>query len=144
MSDEDIARLNRGGHDPHKIYAAYAAASKHQGSPTVILAKTIKGYGMGEAGEGQNITHQQKKMGEDALRAFRDRFRIPISDDKIAETPFYKPADDSPEIQYLKQRRAELGGSLPMRKPVKSTLVIPELSAFDKNTAGTEIGRAHV
>src|SRR3546814_1716837 len=108
MSDEDIARLNRGGHDPHKIYAAYAAASKHQGSPTVILAKTIKGYGMGEAGEGQNITHQQKKMGEDALRAFRDRFRIPISDDKIAETPFYKPADDSPEIQRSEEPTSEL------------------------------------
>src|SRR3546814_20656346 len=102
-----------------------------------MLSKNIKGYEMGEAGEGQNITQQQKKMGEAALRAFRDRFRIPISDDKIAETPFYKTADDSPEIQYLKQRRAELGGSLPMRKPVKSTLVSPALSAFDKITAGT-------
>ncbi|MGH8447404.1 MAG: pyruvate dehydrogenase (acetyl-transferring), homodimeric type [Solimonas sp.] len=137
MSDEDIARLNRGGHDPHKIYAAYTAASQHTGSPTVILAKTVKGYGMGEAGEGQNITHQQKKMGEEALRAFRDRFRIPISDDQIAETPFYKPADDSPEIQYLKERRAALGGALPQRRPVKSTLAIPELAAFDKITAGT-------
>ncbi|WP_028007309.1 pyruvate dehydrogenase (acetyl-transferring), homodimeric type [Solimonas flava] len=137
MSDEDIARLNRGGHDPHKIYAAYAAASRHEGSPTVILAHTVKGYGMGEAGEGQNITHQQKKMGEDALRAFRDRFRIPISDEKIAETPFYKPADDSPEIQYLKQRRAALGGSLPARRPMRVQLEIPPLAAFDKITAGT-------
>jgi len=137
MSDEDIARLNRGGHDPHKIYAAYDAAVKHEGSPTVILAKTIKGYGMGEAGEGQNITHQQKKMGEEALRVFRDRFRIPISDDKIAETPFYKPADDSPEIQYLKARRAALGGALPVRRPVRAALAIPELASFDKITAGT-------
>ncbi|WP_020647860.1 pyruvate dehydrogenase (acetyl-transferring), homodimeric type [Solimonas variicoloris] len=137
MSDEDIARLNRGGHDPHKIYAAYAAASRHEGSPTVILAHTVKGYGMGEAGEGQNITHQQKKMGEDALRAFRDRFRIPISDEKIAETPFYRPADDSPEIQYLKQRRAALGGSLPARRPTQVRLEIPPLAAFDKITAGT-------
>ncbi|SER01836.1 pyruvate dehydrogenase E1 component [Solimonas aquatica] len=137
MSDEDIARLNRGGHDPHKIYAAYAAASQHTGSPTVILAKTVKGYGMGEAGEGQNITHQQKKMGEDALRAFRDRFRIPISDDQIASTPFYKPAEDSPEIQYLKARRAALGGSLPARRPVKTALSIPPLSSFEKLTAAT-------
>jgi pyruvate dehydrogenase E1 component len=137
MSDEDIARLNRGGHDPHKIYAAYDAASRHEGSPTVILAKTIKGYGMGEAGEGQNITHQQKKMGEEALRAFRDRFRIPISDDKIAEAPFYKPAGDSPEIRYLNERRAKLGGALPSRRPVKAALAIPELSAFEKITAGT-------
>src|SRR5207302_5443115 len=91
LSDEDIWRLNRGGHDPHKVYAAYAAAVKHEGTPTVILAKTVKGYGMGEAGEGQNITHQQKKMGEEALKAFRDRFQIPVPDDKIAETPFYRP-----------------------------------------------------
>ncbi|TJY63265.1 pyruvate dehydrogenase (acetyl-transferring), homodimeric type [Sinimarinibacterium sp. CAU 1509] len=137
MSDEDIARLNRGGHDPHKIYAAYAAASKHTGSPTVILAKTVKGYGMGEAGEGQNITHQQKKMGEDALKAFRDRFQIPISDEEIAKTPFYRPADDSPEIQYLKERRKALGGPLPERRPVNEVLEIPPLASFDKQLAGT-------
>jgi len=132
MSDEDIGRLNRGGHDPHKIYAAYAAASKHSGTPTVILAKTVKGYGMGEAGEGQNITHQQKKMGEDALRAFRDRFQLPISDAQIKDTPFYKPADDSPEIQYLKTRRAALGGYLPARRPVGEALEIPGLAIFDR------------
>ena len=91
MSDEDIWRLNRGGHDPHKVYAAYAVAARHRGQPTVILAKTVKGYGMGEAGEGQNITHQQKKMGEDALKAFRDRFRIPILDDEIADAPSTAP-----------------------------------------------------
>ncbi|HEY1076774.1 MAG TPA: pyruvate dehydrogenase (acetyl-transferring), homodimeric type [Fontimonas sp.] len=137
MSDEEVAQLNRGGHDPHKIYAAYAAASEHTGSPTVILAKTVKGYGMGEAGEGQNITHSQKKMGEEALKAFRDRFQLPISDDKIAHTPFYRPADDSPEIQYLKARREALGGSLPARKPNLTPLQIPELSLFDKITAGS-------
>lgn len=132
MSDEDIGRLNRGGHDPHKVYAAYAAASKHVGSPTVILAKTVKGYGMGEAGEGQNITHQQKKMGEDALKAFRDRFQIPISDEQIKDTPFYKPADDSPEIQYLQARRKALGGYLPQRCPPRETLEIPPLTIFDR------------
>lgn len=136
-SDEQIAQLNRGGHDPHKIYAAYAAAVKHKGSPTVILAKTIKGYGMGEAGEGQNITHQQKKMGEEALRAFRDRFRIPISDDQIANTPFYRPPEDSPEIRYLKQRREALGGFLPARVVKEETLAIPPLSAFERITAGS-------
>jgi len=104
MSDEDIWRLNRGGHDPHKVYAAYAEAVEHKDRPTVILAKTVKGYGMGEAGEGQNITHSQKKMGEHALKAFRDRFNIPISDDEIAETPFYKFADDSEEMQYLRKQ----------------------------------------
>jgi pyruvate dehydrogenase E1 component len=136
-SDDQIAALNRGGHDPHKIYAAYAAAVKHEGSPTVILAKTVKGYGMGEAGEGQNVTHQQKKMGEDALKAFRDRFEIPVTDDQIASLPFYKPAEDSPEIQYLKARRAELGGSLPVRIPNNETLEIPPLATFDKITGGT-------
>ena len=137
MSDDDIAKLNRGGHDPHKVYAAYAAASKHTGSPTVILAKTVKGYGMGEAGEGQNITHQQKKMGEDALKAFRDRFQLPISDDQIADTPFYKPAEDSPEIKYLRERREALGGYLPSRRSVGEVLEIPPLSAFERITAGS-------
>ncbi|TXT18798.1 MAG: pyruvate dehydrogenase E1 component, partial [bacterium] len=110
MSDEDIWRLNRGGHDPHKIYAAYAAASKHTGQPTVILAKTIKGYGMGASGEAQNPTHQAKKMALEDLRAFRDRFRIPISDEDLPNLPFYRPADDSPEMKYLQARRAALGG----------------------------------
>jgi len=137
MSDDDIGKLNRGGHDPHKVYAAYAAASSHKGSPTVILAKTVKGYGMGEAGEGQNITHQQKKMGEDSLKAFRDRFQIPISDDQIASTPFYKPAEDSPEIKYLRERREALGGYLPSRRAQGEVLEIPPLSAFERITAGT-------
>ena len=137
MSDDDIGKLNRGGHDPHKVYAAYAAASKHTGSPTVILAKTVKGYGMGEAGEGQNITHQQKKMGEEALKAFRDRFQIPISDDQIASTPFYKPAEDSPEIKYLHERRQALGGYLPSRRAKGEVLEIPPLAAFERILAGT-------
>lgn len=138
MTDDDIWRLNRGGHDPHKIYAAYAAAVKHRGQPTVILAKTVKGYGMGEAGEGQNITHQQKKMGEKALRAFRDRFNIPISDDQIGQTPFYRPPEDSPEIRYLKQRREALGGYLPARRREAPPLQIPDLSIFDMMLKGTE------
>ena len=116
MTDEDLWRLNRGGHDPHKVYAAYHDAVRHTGQPTVILAKTIKGYGMGEAGEGQNFTHQQKKMGEEALRRFRDRFHIPVSDDDLAATPFYRPPEDSPERRYLKERCAALGGFLPARR----------------------------
>ena len=131
MSDEDVWRLNRGGHDPHKVYAAYDAAVKHTGQPTVILAKTVKGYGMGEAGEGQNITHQQKKMGEQALKAFRDRFDIPISDDEIADTPFYRPPEDSPEIKYMHERRQALGGFLPTRRTHVEPLAVPELSAFE-------------
>jgi pyruvate dehydrogenase E1 component len=130
MSDDDIWRLNRGGHDPHKIYAAYAAAVKHTGQPTVILAKTIKGYGMGEAGEGQMITHQQKKMGTTSIRAFRDRFAIPIPDDKLDEIPFFRPADDSPEMQYLRGRVAAMGGSLPQRRQKAAPLEVPELGAF--------------
>src|SRR5699024_7764730 len=130
MTDEDIARLNRGGHDPHKVYAAYAAAVKHKGQPTVILAKTIKGYGMGEAGEGQNITHQQKKMAENALRYFRGRFHIPIPDDEVAEAPFYKPDENSPEAKYLQERRRALGGYLPVRRVNAKPLEIPELAAF--------------
>jgi pyruvate dehydrogenase E1 component len=137
MTDEDVAQLNRGGHDPHKVYAAYAAAVKHTGTPTVILAKTVKGYGMGEAGEGQNITHQQKKMGEEALKAFRDRFQIPVADEKIAQTPFYRPPEDSPEIQYLKARRQALGGPLPFRNRKSDALAIPPLSSFERITAGT-------
>jgi pyruvate dehydrogenase E1 component len=134
LSDDDVWRLNRGGHDPHKVYAAYAAAIKHEGQPTVILAKTVKGYGMGISGEGQNITHQQKKMGEDSLKVFRDRYHIPISDDELGATPFYKPPEDSPEIQYLKDHRKALGGYLPNRRPVADALPIPELSAFKNLT----------
>jgi len=131
MSDDDIWRLNRGGHDPHKIYAAYAAAVKHTGQPTVILAKTIKGYGMGEAGEGQMITHQQKKMGTTSIKAFRDRFDIPIPDDKLEEIPFYKPAEDSPEMKYLRERVAALGGSVPQRRTKAAPLEVPPLSVFE-------------
>jgi pyruvate dehydrogenase E1 component len=130
MTDDDIWRLNRGGHDPIKVYAAYSAAMRHKGQPTVILAKTVKGYGMGNAGEGMNITHSQKKMGEAALKAFRDRFNIPISDDQIAAAPFYKPAPDSPEMQYLHDRREALGGPLPARHPNTPPLKIPDLDAF--------------
>ncbi|WP_025771586.1 pyruvate dehydrogenase (acetyl-transferring), homodimeric type [Thioalkalivibrio sp. HK1] len=137
LSDEDIWRLNRGGHDPHKVYAAYAEAVRHQGAPTVILAKTVKGYGMGEAGEGQNITHQKKKMEEDALKAFRDRFDIPIPDDKIADAPFYRPPDDSPEIRYLRERRERLGGTLPQRRQRSAPLDIPDISAFDALLEGS-------
>lgn len=137
LSDDDIWRLNRGGHDPHKVYAAYAAAVKHTGQPTVILAKTVKGYGMGVAGEGQNITHQQKKMGEDALKAFRDRFHIPIGDDVIADAPFFKPAEDSPEAKYLHERRQALGGYLPKRNLNAVPLDVPELSAFDSLLHGS-------
>jgi len=130
MTDEDIWRLNRGGHDPIKIYTAYAAAMAAKGQPTVILAKTVKGYGMGIAGEGMNITHSQKKMGEVHLKAFRDRFNIPISDDQIAAAPFYKPAPDSPEMQYLQQRREALGGPLPARRDDAPPLPAPPLSSF--------------
>jgi len=115
-TDEQLGRMSRGGHNPDKVYAAYKRAVEHKGSPTVILAQTIKGYGLGEAGEGKNITHAQKKLNEAELKAFRTRFNIPVSDKEISETPFYKPAADSPEMVYLKQRREELGGTLPRRQ----------------------------
>ena len=137
MTDQDVWRLNRGGHDPHKVYAAYAAATKHEGQPTVILAKTVKGYGMGISGEGQNITHQQKKLGEEALRDFRDRWNIPVSDDQLESTPFYKPPDDSEEIQYLQERRRALGGYLPARRTYADALGIPPLKAFKALLDGT-------
>lgn len=131
MSDDDIWRLNRGGHDPHKVYAAYAAAVKHEGQPTVILAKTIKGYGMGESGEAQNITHQQKKMGTISLKAFRDRFGLPVPDDKIDEIPYLKFDKDSPEFAYMQARRKELGGFLHHRWRKAETLQVPPLTAFE-------------
>jgi len=137
LSDEDIWHLNRGGHDPHKVYNAYAAAAAHTGQPTVILAKTVKGYGMGESGEGQNITHQAKKMSDVALKAFCKRFNIPIPEDQVAEVPFYKPADDSPEIQYLKARRNGLGGYLPARRRKAEPLNAPPLSSFEAQLEGT-------
>ncbi len=130
MSDDEIWRLNRGGHDPFKMFAAYSAASKHKGQPTVILAKTVKGYGMGEAGEGQNTTHQQKKIGEEALRKFRDRFNIPVTDEQLPNLPFVRPAEDSQEMKYLRERGAAMG-TLPARQPVSEALQIPDLSAFD-------------
>jgi pyruvate dehydrogenase E1 component len=130
MTDEDIWRLNRGGHDPHKVYAAYAEAVAHKGQPTVILAKTVKGYGMGVAGEGQNITHSQKKMGEAALKAFRDRFNIPISDDQIGAAPFYKPPGDSSEMKYMHEQRAKLGGFLPQRRTKVAPLSVPPVENF--------------
>ena len=131
MSDDDIWRLSRGGHDPHKVFAAYTAAVAHNGQPTVILCKTVKGYGMGEAGEAKNITHSQKKMGEDALKAFRDRFNIPVPDDQIADAPYYRPAEDSPEMVYLRERTAAMGGFLPQRRLRAEPLVIPDIKIFD-------------
>jgi pyruvate dehydrogenase E1 component len=141
MSDEDIWRLNRGGHDPHKVYAAYASAMKHQGQPTVILAKTVKGYGMGAVGEGKNIAHQQKKMPIEALRQFRDRFAIPIPDDKLEEIPYYLPPQDSPEMKYLRELRGALGGSVPQRRRTSRKLEVPKLDAFKPLLDATAEGR---
>jgi pyruvate dehydrogenase E1 component len=140
MSDDEIWYLNRGGHDPHKVFAAYAAASKHKGQPTVILAKTVKGYGMGQAGEGQNITHQQKKIGLEPLRKFRDRFNIPVTDEQLPKLPFVRPEAGSLEMRYLRER-GEAMGTIPERKPIAKSLQIPELSAFDtllKDSEGRE------
>jgi pyruvate dehydrogenase E1 component len=137
MTDDEVWQLRRGGHDPIKVYAAYAAAVSHRDQPTVILAKTIKGYGMGAAGEGMNITHQQKKMGLEELKAFRDRFKIPVTDEQIAEVPLHRPADDSIEIQYLRERRKALSGSLPQRRRASQPLVVPPLSAFESQLTST-------
>jgi pyruvate dehydrogenase E1 component len=130
MSDDEIWRLNRGGHDPRKVYAAYAAAMQHKGQPTVILAKTVKGFGMGKAGEGQMVTHQQKKLSDDDLRHFRDRFNIPVSDEEIARLPFCKPGEDGEELNYLRSRRISLGGYLPARRRSAAPLVVPPLETF--------------
>ncbi len=138
LSDEQIQRLKRGGHDPEKVYAAYKAAVEHRGSPTVILAKTIKGYGLGEAGEGRNITHQQKKLNEEELREFRTRFGIPIADEDVAEAPFYKPPDDSPEMRYLHARRQELGGYVPSRRAECEPLKTPSEEVFEEFYRGSE------
>ena len=132
MSDEDIWRLNRGGHDPHKIYAAYHSAVSHTGQPTVILAKTVKGYGMGGSGEAINITHSQKKMKLDDLKSFRDRFQVPISDKEVEQMSFYRPPDDTPELEYLKQCRTALGGHLPARRTKGDSLDIPALTIFER------------
>ncbi len=132
MTDEQIMALNRGGHDPYKVYAAYAEASASKGKPTVILAQTVKGYGLGGAGEAANDTHSVKKLDMDSLRKFRDRFGIPIPDDQLETVPYYKPAEDSPEIAYMKSRRQELGGPLPARKADFEPMTTPPLSAFKK------------
>ncbi len=137
MSDQDIWRLNRGGHDPHKVYAAYAAATQHKGQPTVILAKTVKGYGMGDAGEAQNTTHQQKSMDIASLKAFRDRFDLPLTDEQVESLSFYKPSADSPEMVYMAERRAAMGGSVPARRRRGNELIVPELSAFENMLTAT-------
>ena len=144
MSDEDIWRLNRGGHDPYKVYAAFSAATKHTGQPTVILAKTIKGYGVGNVVQGKNPSHQQKKLDLDTIREFRDRFNIPVPDDKLEEIPYFKPAEDSPEMVYLHERRKALGGYLPKRRThADEKLKAPALEVFrpvlEPTTEGREI-----
>jgi pyruvate dehydrogenase E1 component len=138
MTDEQLRKMKRGGHDPEKVFAAYKTAVSHSGQPTVILAKTIKGYGLGESGEGKNITHQQKKLNEEEVREFRTRFGIPISDEDIAKAPFYKPADDSPEIKYLKEKRENLGGYLPLRKSSIRPIKTPPEDIFEEFYKGTD------
>ncbi len=137
LSDDDIYRLNRGGHDPYKVYAAYHAATNHTGQPTVILAKTVKGYGMGDAGESENTTHQVKKLDLDELKYFRDRFDVPLSDDQLQDVPYYRPAADSSEMQYLRQSRERLGGFMPRRLVDQETLKVPALSSFKAQIGGT-------
>jgi pyruvate dehydrogenase E1 component len=134
-SDEQLQKMRRGGHDPEKVYAAYKAAIECKGKPTVILAKTIKGYGLGEGGEGRNMTHQQKKLNEEELREFRTRFGIPISDERVAEAPFYRPPEDSPEMKYLRDRRKALGGYVPSRSTQPVTLKVPRLADYEKTMA---------
>ena len=137
LTDDQLVRLVRGGHDPLKVYAAYKAAVNHKGGPTVILAKTVKGYGLGEAGEGRNISHQQKKMNEKELREFRDRFDVPIREEDVVETPFYRPPKDSPETKYLLQRRKELGGFVPKRSVMAEALRTPRMDAFAEFAKGS-------
>ena len=142
MTDDDIWRLTRGGHDPHKIYAAFKIAQENKGTPTVLLVKTVKGFGMGKSGEARNTAHQTKKLDDEAIREMRDRFAIPIPDDKLAEIPFFKPADDAPEMMYLHKRREALGGYLPQRRPqAAETLPVPALSAFQNVLDATAEGR---
>ncbi|OQA25834.1 MAG: Pyruvate dehydrogenase E1 component [Verrucomicrobia bacterium ADurb.Bin345] len=137
LSDEQLRKMRRGGHDPEKVYTAFKSAVEHKGAPTVILAKTIKGYGLGESGEGKNITHSQKKLNEDELREFRSRFGIPISDDDVASIPFYRPPEDSPEMKYIKERRAALGGHVPDRKPTTVSVTLPTDDTFKEFLDGT-------
>ena len=137
LTDDDIYRLNRGGHDPFKVYAAYHAAIHHRGEPTVILAKTIKGYGMGDAGESENDTHQVKKLDLEGLKHFRDRFDIPLTDKQLEEVPYYRPQEDAPELVYLRKRRQELGGFIPQRSEAREALAVPGLEAFAAQLKGT-------
>ncbi|MDI1259068.1 pyruvate dehydrogenase (acetyl-transferring), homodimeric type [Aquabacterium sp.] len=142
MSDDDIWRLNRGGHDPQKVYAAYHAAVNHTGQPTVLLIKTVKGFGMGKSGEGKNTAHQTKKLTDEDIKTFRDRFNIPITDEDLPKVPFYKPAEHTPEMEYLLSRRKALGGSLPKRRvKADEQLTVPELSAFKAVLDPTAEGR---
>ena len=142
MSDDDIWRLTRGGHDPHKIYAAFKNAQENKGSPTVLLVKTVKGFGMGKSGEARNTAHQTKKLDDEAIREMRDRFNIPIPDDKLAEIPFFKPSDDAPEMKYLHERRKALGGYLPQRREkADEQLVVPPLETFKAVLEPTAPGR---
>ena len=136
-TDDELWKFKVGGHDPAKVYAAFSEAVNHTGQPTVILAHTIKGYGLGEAGEGRNITHSQKKLNEDELLHFRSRFDIPLSDEECIKAPFYKPTEDSEEIQYLKQQREKLGGFLPQRTDKALPLTIPPLSILDELLKGS-------
>jgi pyruvate dehydrogenase E1 component len=138
LTDDQVRKLRRGGHDPQKVYAAYRAAVDHHGAPTVVLAKTVKGYGLGEAGEGRNVTHQQKKLNERELREFRARFEIPISDEEVVEMPFYRPAEDSPEIKYLLERRHALGGFVPERRATPERLDVPALESLGEFLRGSE------
>jgi pyruvate dehydrogenase E1 component len=137
LSDDNIFRLNRGGHDPYKVYAAYAAAMNHKGQPTVILAKTVKGYGLGPAGEAQNYTHSVHKLELETLKDFRDRFDIPLTDSELESVPYYRPAEDSTEIRYIKKRRAALGGSMPQRQAEFKALKVPQLKILDSLLKGT-------
>jgi pyruvate dehydrogenase E1 component len=141
LSDEQIHKIKRGGHDPEKVYAAYHAATRTEGLPTVILAKTIKGYGLGEAGEGRNVTHNNKKLNEEQLKEFRTRFSIPISDAQVADAPFFRPAADSPEMKYMQERRAALGGPVPQRLPMAKPLTAPGLDEMKEFLGGSK-GRA--
>lgn len=137
LSDDDLTQLRRGGHDPFKVYNAFKSAVEHKGSPTVILAQTVKGYGLGEAGEGRNITHQQKKLNEQELKYFRDRFSIPVSDENLAKAPFYKPDENSEEIKYLKKQREKLGGFIPERNCKQSDFTMPGENVFDEFMEGS-------
>lgn len=137
LTDDDIMYLNRGGHDPYKVYAAYHEAFHHKGQPTVILAQTVKGYGMGDAGEAQNETHQLKKLDLESLKKFRDRFNIPLADDELKNVPYYRPSPDSPEMVYMRKQREQLGGFIPRRQADFESLPIPALDAFEAQLKGT-------